>query len=397
MVSPILANVYLHELDEFMSRMKANFDQGKYRQVNPDYRRLQGKIYRYRVKVDRLKADRQFDEAESIKSEIRILEKERRQIPAKNGMDPGYRRLLYSRYADDFLIGIIGSKENAAQVMATVKVFLEQTLQLAVSKEKSGIRKASEGALFLGYKVATRRSDRLKRTRIRGRTVTKRAPSDYIQLRAPVEKLAAFVEHKGYGNYYSLQATHRGAMIANSDVEIIMAYNAEMRGLASYYKLATLWTQDLGRVYRVWWFSLMKTLAGKHRTTVKRIARRLRDNDEHVIKYAIEGKPKLCKVFKLKHLDLKPVLVPEVDYFPTTGWLRGRSEIVERLNARECEACGVQDVPMQVHHVRRLADMKKAPLLKQVEAARRRKRVVLCHACHVALHQGTLHDMRKLE
>lgn len=304
---------------------------------------------------------------------------------------------FYCRYADDFLVGIIGSKDDAREVMEQIKAFLGRTLALEASEEKSGLRKASDGVRFLGYTVRTWTGDRALRTRIRGRYVTKRSPSNCVQLRAPIEKLARFVEAKGYGNYHALRSTHRGLMIANSDAAIVMAYNAELRGLAIYYKLATLWRHDLGRVYRVWWFSLMKTLAGKHCTTVRRIAQRLREGDEHVVRYAVHGEPKRCKVFRLRHLDPQPLRRPEVDNHPKADWITARSDILDRLNARVCEACGTTDVPMEVHHARKLADMRQAPLLRRVTAARRRKRIVLCRPCHLALHAGTLPDVRHMD
>lgn len=63
---------------------------------------------------------------------------------------------------------------------------------------------------------------------------------------------------------------------------------------------------------------------------------------------------------------------------------------MDRLRAKQCEYCGSTDNPCEVHHSRRLADVKDTPLWKQVAAARRRKRVVLCLPCHKALHAGQL-------
>lgn len=396
-VSPILANVYLHELDLFMEDLKASFDRGRYRRVDLRYAAIQRKLCHRRKKVDRLKSEDHADEIATVMREIRALEAEQKQTPSKDWLDPGFRRLLYCRYADDFLVGVIGSKVDAEDILGRIKTFLGQELTLAVSEEKSGITKASDGTCFLGYRVRTWRTNRSVRIRMRGRYVTKRAASDYVQLRAPIEKLARFVESKGYGNYHTLRSTHRGLMIHSSDAGIVMAYNAELRGLASYYKLSNLWNRDLGRVRQVWWFSLMRTLAGKHRTTVKRIAQRLREGDEHVVRYTVDGEVKRCKVFRLRHLDRRPVSRPEVDNHPKADWITARSDILDRLNARVCEACSATGVPMEVHHVRKLADMRRAPLLQQVEAARRRKRVVLCRSCHVALHAGTLPDVRSAD
>jgi RNA-directed DNA polymerase len=60
------------------------------------------------------------------------------------------------------------------------------------------------------------------------------------------------------------------------------------------------------------------------------------------------------------------------------------------LQARVCQACGASDAPVEVHHVRRLKDVKDRSLQVRVKAARTRKRIVLCAPCHDALHAGRL-------
>src|SRR3546814_19555772 len=96
-------------------------------------------------------------------------------------MDPGYRRLRYCRYADDFMFGVIGSKEDARSVFAEVRAFLTEALALTVSEEKSGIPKASDGAAFLGYEVRT------YQTRQRG--VRSRQGSDSSRRRTPAPEM----------------------------------------------------------------------------------------------------------------------------------------------------------------------------------------------------------------
>ncbi len=152
-VSPILANIYLHELDEFVAERIAAFDRGKSRAANPEYARLAAKIAKRRSRIERLRASNVANEdtVAAILTEIDILSQQMRSIPSRDGMDPGYRRLRYCRYADDFLIGVVGNKEDARQVFAEVSNFLNEELALSVSNEKSGIHKASDGASFLGY------------------------------------------------------------------------------------------------------------------------------------------------------------------------------------------------------------------------------------------------------
>ena len=48
-------------------------------------------------------------------------------------LDANYKRIQYTRYADDFLIGVIGSKEDAEQVKRDVKAFLQDALKLEMS------------------------------------------------------------------------------------------------------------------------------------------------------------------------------------------------------------------------------------------------------------------------
>jgi len=102
--SPILANIYLHELDQFMAEMKADFDQGKERRRTPEYRHLKGVIGRKRAVLATLKAegaDVTSTEVATLLAELEGLEKRLLLTPSADPMDPGYRRLSYCRYADD--------------------------------------------------------------------------------------------------------------------------------------------------------------------------------------------------------------------------------------------------------------------------------------------------------
>ena len=144
-----------------------------------------------------------------------------------------------------FVIGIIGSKEEARSVLAEVRTFLAEHLKLQVSEEKSGISKASEGATFLGYDLKTYGDGRTKRMVKGGRAVTMRVPNHRMQLHVPVDRLARFAERQRLGNLHTNQGEARCELINNSDVAILSGYNALMRGFAEYYKLGTLWKRDV--------------------------------------------------------------------------------------------------------------------------------------------------------
>ena len=118
--------------------------------------------------------------------------------------------------------GVIGSKEDARSIMDEVKTFLAQTLKLEVSAEKSGIRKADEGAMFLGYELKTYGDGRTRRTVIGGRAVTVRIADDRMQLHVPMEKLARFAERNRLGNLYADRG-EAPRSVADEDYEVFLA------------------------------------------------------------------------------------------------------------------------------------------------------------------------------
>jgi len=393
-ISPLLANVYLHELDEFMAALKTGYDLGKRRADDPEYRSLRKKIGRCRRRVNELREQSRETESALLLTQIRELQRELRTLPARDQFDPEYRRLFYTRYADDFLIGIIGAKQEAREVMAKVRQFLKDQLGLNVSDEKSDISKASDGVLFLGYTVKTHDSQRLNRVTIQGRTVTMRAPSRRVQLHVPDAKMCAFVERQRFGGYHTVRGEMRPELVNSSDAEIITAYNVVMRGFAEYYKLGQGWREELARVHRIWWFSLMKTLARKHKCSLRTIYRTLLAAEDGELGVWTERGEKRCyvKMFKLAHIeDEQPSTDEGVDRVSTAHRMTlGRSDMIDRLRARTCECCGTENAPVEIHHARRLRDTSHLSLAARVAAARRRKRIVLCRPCHQALHKGEL-------
>jgi group II intron reverse transcriptase/maturase len=394
-VSPILANGYLHELDGYMEQVKEAVDKGKRRRGNPEYHRLSNHIYNLRRQIRGMQENGRSESPriQEMKRQIKALDSRRKALPSVNLYDTAYRRLYYCRYADDVLIGIIGNKAEARWVMARVRDFLHTALHLHLAEAKSTIRHAKEGTSFLGYEVLTRSSDKLVRER-RGQTHTLcRTVAERMRLRIPEKQLRRCCHQNGYGNYESCRAVHRPAWGERSDAEVILAYNAELRGLANYYSLAYSAKSRLAKLYYLWRTSLVKTLAAKHRTTVAKIARRLRKGNDFVYAYPTKGMQRHLKVFSLK--DLRQPEPGEIDIPPNVSpFTLTRTEIVRRLNAETCEYCGTTKGYFEVHHVRKLKDVTGKALWQQMMAAMRRKTMVLCVACHHQLHSGSLPDWR---
>jgi 5-methylcytosine-specific restriction endonuclease McrA len=99
-VSPLLANVYLHELDRHMEAYTG----------------------------------------------LSTKEKTRRR-------SSGQANYVYVRYADDFVILCNGTRKNAEEMRNEVRNFLSSTLRLTLSMEKTKITHLNDGFDFLGFEI----------------------------------------------------------------------------------------------------------------------------------------------------------------------------------------------------------------------------------------------------
>ena len=375
-VSPILANIYLDRLDKFVEKLLTPaHTRGQARRSNEQWKALTSQIRTHR------RAGRHAEAA--------MLHKERLQTPSRDPFDPGYRRLRYVRYADDFVLGFSGPKAEAGQIKESLETFLRDSLKLELSREKTLITHAtSQAARFLGYELVNQQAndklDRTGRRKVNGR----------IGLRVPVK----VIEQHCQAYMKNGKPAHRNILIHDEDYSIVDRYQAEFRGVVEYYKLAVN-VSHFGRLQWVMSQSLAKTLAAKHKTTCRKITRRYKstvqtEHGERVcLKVEVEqGDGKSPQVTQFGGIPLKrnrqAILV---DQQPTRRRFE-RNELIKRLQAQQCELCGSTE-DINVHHIRALRDLnvkgqgKKRPWV-QIMAARRRKTLVVCHPCHVDIHAG---------
>ena len=164
-ISPILANIYLDKLDKYIKEYTAKFDKGKKRRFSResmDFGNARKRIVR------RLKFVKDERQRTKLILELKAIEKGRAKYPNGEEMDADYRRMKYARYADDFLVGIIGSKQDAQQIKEDIKNFLADKLALELSDEKTLVTHTERPAKFLGYEITVRKSNDQKRDK-RGR------------------------------------------------------------------------------------------------------------------------------------------------------------------------------------------------------------------------------------
>ncbi|MDU6728554.1 MAG: group II intron reverse transcriptase/maturase, partial [Bradyrhizobium sp.] len=392
-VSPLLANIYLHELDQHMQMMKADFDKGRERRPFPRYVALERRVLSLRRKIERLRAEgADRAEIDAAFAEIKAINKERRKVPSVDPMDPNFKRLRYCRYADDFLIGVIGSKREACEIMACVERFLTETLKLTVSPEKSGVYAASKGVTFLSYRISTYTSYGAGRKSSRkgpaGRTwrVMRRPTTGNVSLRVPRKEVTKFCKQHGYGDLAKKTGSPREQFLVTSDVATVLAYNSEFRGFANYHSFADDIKSALGLLELVVFRSLVKTLAMRHRTTRAKTMARLWKGTDYEVSSVVRGKLRSIKLWRLKHLTRAYWTSPTIDNV-TAGawWVKSPNDLIDRLNARKCEACSDTTGPFEMHHLHRLGDLRSGSLTVWKRSGWRRKTIVLCPSCRAAV------------
>jgi len=369
--SPILSNIYLHKLDEFVEReLIPQYTRGATRAANPAYRQADALLRRARRRGDR--------------AEARRLALEMRTLPSTDPMDPGYRRLKYIRYADDVLLGFTGPKAEAEQIKAKLAGFLRETLGLELNQDKTLITHArSQRARFLGYHITVQHSS----TKISN---GRRSANGKIARKVPPDVIRAqCARYRQHGKPW-----HRPRLQNLDDYDIVRAYGAEYRGVVNYYLLA----QDAWRLRTLRWHaevSMLKTLALKHQSTVSKMAAR------HKAKVITGDGPRTCFEARRKRRG-KPDLVARfggiilrqdrraVITDPAPARVRvPRKELLARLRQRECELCET-GTTVAVHQVAGLKELGKPgpgqPAWAALMAKMRRKTLIICAPCHDWIH-----------
>jgi len=370
-ISPLFANIYLDKLDKFVEGVLIpEYTRGELKRRLPIYDRLISRIRRLKLKG-------------ATESDLKPLRRELRFLGKRDPFDPGYRRLRYIRYADDFLLGLDGPKEEAEEIKGRIRDFLRDHLKLELSEEKTLISHSrTEKARFLGYHISTFNNPG-------------RRGHGHITLRIPPQVIEEKVSRYATNGW----AEHRPELIDDSDFTIVALFGSELRGYAQYYAYAQNrhWLHRLQSVMRM---SLLKTLASKHKTTTRKMARKYtsrainsRGNVVKCLSVVVQrpDKPSLVATFGGHYLGTEPFAEIE-DFIEGQDRNISRNELKQRLMADVCELCGSDD-QVQVHHVRKLADLqvpgrKAAPSWKRVMAARRRKTLVVCGRCHDLIHAG---------
>lgn len=381
-LSPLLANIYMNELDSYIEDVLIpQYTRGEKRAENLEYRRLKFAMTQARKKGDVRKAGE--------------IEKQRRHMPSQNVYDPHFRRLQYIRYADDFILSFIGTKSEAEAIKAAIGTFLKEKLHLELSPTKTLITHArTEYARFVGYALSVYNADDKLSPR-QGTTTKIRSQSGNIRLGIPFGKVDNLITRYMENG----KAVHENALLKFADATIVNIYQQRFRGLAEYYK----YTTDRRRLQKLKYYmeiALTKTLARKHKVTVKSIYRKYASRQDvngysyKVLAVEIPGSQGRQFAYwggiSLNRVDVGQGYIIDrtvKDELPQPTKL----ELIRRLQSNRCELCGSTE-KCEVHHVRKLVDIERQwrnrekPAWVERMLQIRRRTLVVCEECHHEIH-----------
>ena len=385
-VSPILANIYLDKLDKYVKEYIQHFDKGTKRRPGKESNNLANERKRT---VRKLKKVKDGTEKAALVARLKAIEQERAAFPSGDEMDGSYRRLKYIRYADDFILGVIGSKEEAQRIKEDIKSFLSASLALELSEEKTLITHTGKSAKFLGYEITVTRDNHQRRD-VRGclrRTYGKRVRLN-VSMATLRDKLLEYgaMEIKLRNGKEVWKPKCRSGLIFNDDLEILDRYNRETVGFCNYYLIANNCVV-LHNFRYIMEYSMYKTFAGKYRSTVRKINKKYRYNKLFTVKYEQKGAIKSRTFYKTSFKRRTTAFNGSCDIEPYSIADVSRTNLTDRLKAEKCELCGATG-KLIMHHVRNLKDLKGKESWERLMSARKRKTIALCPSCHRLRHLG---------
>lgn len=223
-LSPLLCNIYMHELDLFMHRLICDFHSGKGRKVAAVYSAVAKKL----------------SSSQSIEEKLN-WHKPIRRLSSGDPMYKNLRHVSYVRYADDFLIGVTGSHKEAVVIMNQVSVFLRNYLGLDLNQSKIKLIDACKSkAYFLDTYLSCNSNLHKKLPKsFRSEFRNKVRVQSVVQLNAPIDQLVRKLATRKFFKWVrgnnSVWPTGLKPMINRDHADIVKYYNKVVHGLLNYY------------------------------------------------------------------------------------------------------------------------------------------------------------------
>ena len=266
-VSPMLANIYFNELDTWVQTKEKMLYEKKSSKRNPGYRKFEYQIKKLTILLD--KENRNSKQHKKIVKEIKALIQQRNAVPSL--LDKGVE-IKYTRYADDWIIGVKGNRKLAEQLKEEVGAFLKRSLKQEIHPIKTKITHLRTGKVsFLGYHIFLPRNMKINKYKGEGRQTTRRSPPT-LSFQLPVEMVIKRLKDRGYLAYhnYKIRPISKASYTPLEDAVIVNHFKSVWLGIANFYSGCTH-RSHLQYIHYLLHMSCAMSLAHRHRSSSSKI------------------------------------------------------------------------------------------------------------------------------
>jgi group II intron reverse transcriptase/maturase len=267
-LSPLLSNIYLHEFDLFMKKLREKYsDSKRVAKGNTEYAKLRRNIKKL-AKLEKINDQERITLAE--------LAERLRKTPSLIRTKNTETRVYYNRYADDWLIGITGNLKLATKIKDEVNNFLRDVLKVELSQEKTKITQVTQDKVnYLGFQISRRARvyTESQISTVESTGITRRPSNASVLIEAPIEKLMLKLIEQGYAWEKDRMPKAMTKWIFLNPEDIIRRYNWVIRGILEYYKPVENRNQ-LGKILWILKFSAVYTLARKLNISPKQVLKK---------------------------------------------------------------------------------------------------------------------------
>ncbi len=384
-ISPVLANIYLDKFDKYMKEYATNFEKGAKRMTNPKYKYWADKACRLRRKMrDESNETQKKTLLEQINQANEMMLSEPFQMP----MDENFKRLKYVRYADDFLIGVIGSKRDCQEIKQEITLYMEERLKLEMSVEKTLITHSSDNAKFLGFDITVRKSQARKRDkngnlmRPFGSKVMLNLSSETVKTKLQSYDAIRFT-YDSNGKMRWMPKS-RPQLLAQKPEDILAIYNSQIMGFYNYYGIANNSSSQCSAFAHIMEYSLYMTIGQKLRLSLREVINKYRKDKTFTITYEDKkGRTKRRTLYNDGFKRKNGIGFPFIDREPRT-YVTPPPTLAERLKNGYCEVCGKHG-NVVMHHERKLRNISDKTPWGMLMMQRGRKTLVVCEECNLKI------------
>jgi group II intron reverse transcriptase/maturase len=373
-VSPILCNIYLDVLDQFLTQQKKSFDSVvEKRPRNPLLKRLTNKINKKcTTKEQRKKLRTQMAECYGT-------------------LNIDFKRLYFVRYVDDYFIGIAGKYQDALHFKNLIKNFLLDVLKMELNMTKTKITKFSSNKVFyLGVFIRGTYRKKKKVTKyVRKRKFITSKTTPRVSFHAPIQKVLENLTENGFfkRKESKFMPTSLGRVVNFNHGDIIRYYNSMIYGILNYFSFVDN-KKSLGSIVHGLKMSAARTFALKYKSrSVKPI----------FIKY---GKLLTCpetkaEIYIPKTFARDQIFLIDVKKAEDVIKIKWNNKLTNTNLLKPCCICGSTE-NIHMHHLKHVKDLKSKYANKEIDfftlqmRAINRKQLPLCKAHHNAVHNNSL-------